>query len=86
MAQWYAVVRRATGEAVSFGTDLAAPMPAGREAVPIDHQPGAAERWDAATRTVVPAIPATDPLWTAYAAAVTTDARLDVIAKRLGLK
>lgn len=49
---WYAVVD-AQGEAVSFGTVLADPLPAGLEAVAIDHQPGEDERWDPDTRTVV---------------------------------
>ena len=51
--QWYAVIDSATGEALSFGTTLADPLPAGTEAVAIDHQPGAGERWDAGKRAIV---------------------------------
>lgn len=58
MDQWYAVIERASGRAVSFGTEIADPLPAALEAVPIDRQPGAGERWDAVTRTVV-AVPKT---------------------------
>jgi len=54
MEKWFAVVVKADGEAVSFGTDLADPMPDGLEAIEIDHQPGPDELWDPATRTVVP--------------------------------
>lgn len=61
--QWFAVVDRETGVAVSFGTvlgDLAANL----EAVPIADQPAerAGTRWDPATKSVVsiPAPPARD--------------------------
>ena len=60
--KWYAVFDRATGEAVSFGTELADPLPAHLEAVEIAGQPGrkAGTRWDAATRGIV-ALPASPP-------------------------
>lgn len=53
--QWYAVIRKDTGEAVSFGTEVADPLPNGFIAVEIDHQPGEGERWDPKERAVVPA-------------------------------
>jgi hypothetical protein len=85
--QWYAVVRRADGEVVSFGTTVADPMTPELEAVPIDHQPAALERWDKTLRAVV-ADPSRggDPLKITYAEARTIDAKLDVLARRLGLK
>jgi hypothetical protein len=56
---WYVVYYSATGEAYSFGTSLADPMPAEFSAKPlsaadaesVNHGTG---RWDAASRTVVP--------------------------------
>ncbi|RTL22686.1 MAG: hypothetical protein EKK55_14305 [Rhodocyclaceae bacterium] len=52
--QWFAVVDRASGEAVSFGTVVADPLPAHLEAVPIASQPSkrAGTRWDAASKSV----------------------------------
>lgn len=61
--QWFAVVDRATGEAVSFGTVLGE-LAAHLEAVPIATQPAERQgtRWDAATKTIVtiPPPPARD--------------------------
>lgn len=61
--QWFAVVDRATGEAVSFGTVLGELAP-NLEAVPIEDQPAERRgtRWDAATKTIVtiPQPPARD--------------------------
>ena len=59
---WYAVVDNLTGEAVSFGTVLAEPLPANLEAIEIAAQPSkrAGTRWDAATKALV-AIPAQPP-------------------------
>ncbi len=86
MSQWYAVIDKATGAAVSFGTDLADSLPATLVAVPINHQPTREEMWDAATKVIVarPA-PPPDPLAADYAKATTAEAKLDAIAKRLGL-
>lgn len=53
----FAVINSATGEAVSFGSVVADPLPSGLEAIAIDHQPGTGERWDSDTRSVV-SIPA----------------------------
>lgn len=52
--QWFAIVDKATGEAVSFGTVLGELAPE-LEAIPIADQPSkrAGTRWDAATKTVV---------------------------------
>lgn len=54
MTQWYAVIDRVTGAAVSFGTVLGE-LGAGFEAVEITAQPSkrAGTRWDAMTRAVV---------------------------------
>lgn len=60
MAQWYAVIDKTNGRAVSFGTEVAQKLPAEMEAITIDHQPGAGERWDPAMRSVVATAP--DPL------------------------
>lgn len=51
---WYAVVTKATGEAVSFGTVLGE-LPATLEAIEIAAQPSKADgtRWDAATKRIV---------------------------------
>lgn len=52
---WFAVIDKATGEAVSFGTVIADPLPAHLEAVEVEGQPKKGVRaWDAATRTMVP--------------------------------
>lgn len=59
--KWYAVVDNATGEAMSFGTQLADPLPAGMSAVEIAHQPDEHDRWDPATRALV-ARTAIDPV------------------------
>jgi hypothetical protein len=82
-AQWYAVIDEATGEALSFGTVLADPLPAGMEAIPIDGPPRG-RVWVQATRTLsdYPVVP---DLKAEYAAATTQTAKLDVIAKKLGL-
>lgn len=58
--RWYAVVNRETGEAVSFGTVLANPMPVHLEAVPIgDRRPDfTKQQWDPATRALVDLPPA----------------------------
>ena len=85
MAQWHAVIDKATGEARSFGTSVAEDLPAGLEAVPVDHQPGIGETWDAKTRAIVAAPLPVDALKAAYASAATVDQKLDVIAKRQGL-
>ena len=83
---WHAIIEKASGAAVSFCTDLPAQLPSVLEAVPIDHQPGAGERWDAATRAVVASPPPSNLLVDAFAAADTTEKKIDVIARRLGLK
>lgn len=57
---WYAVIKSATGEAVSFGTSVGDRLPAGLEVLVIDHQPGKRERWDETTRAVV-SRPPTNP-------------------------
>lgn len=63
--QWFAVVDRASGEAVSFGTVVADPLPAHLEAVPIASQPSkrAGTRWDAASKSVtaIPMVAAPPP-------------------------
>lgn len=59
--QWYALVDAASGAALSYTTDPPTPLPAGTASVPIDHQPGAGEAWDAAARAVASAPP--DPAW-----------------------
>ena len=56
---WYVVYYSATGEAYSFGTSLADPMPAEFSAKPLSGPDAeaistGAGRWDAASRTVVP--------------------------------
>jgi len=52
---WYAVVDKATGEAVSFGTILADPLPTDLEAIEIEGQPKKGLRkWDSAARQMVP--------------------------------
>jgi hypothetical protein len=52
---WFAVIESATGVLVSEGTVLADPMPAHLEAIELaDRINWLVERWDAATRTVVP--------------------------------
>jgi hypothetical protein len=56
--QWFAVIDAATGEARSFGTVLADPMPAEFVAVPLsDADADALNKgrgyWDAASRSVV---------------------------------
>lgn len=51
--QWYAVIDKATGEALSFGTEVADPLPAELGAIPVDHQPGASEIWDKTRRAIV---------------------------------
>jgi hypothetical protein len=53
MEQWYAVIDSRTGEALSFCTEVADPLPDGCAALPIDHQPGYGETWDRAKRAVV---------------------------------
>jgi len=58
--QWYAVVNQA-GAAVSFASVLVDPLPEGLEAVAIDHQPAAGERWDPETRSIVQAPPPAAP-------------------------
>ena len=62
MARWYAVINSSTGQALSYGTEIADPLPAGTTAVVIDHQPGTDEQWDPATRSVVARAPVPDPL------------------------
>lgn len=53
--QWYMVYRTADGEAVSSGTAVADPLPAGLATVAIDGPiDPAVEWWDPATRAVVP--------------------------------
>lgn len=53
--RWFAIVDRATGEAVSFGTVIADELPAHLEAIEIPAQPSkrALTRWDAATKGIV---------------------------------
>lgn len=54
MPPFYAVIDSG-GNAVSFGTVLAEPLPAGLTAVDLGREPNfGVERWDAATRTLVP--------------------------------
>lgn len=56
--QWYAVIDKKTGEAVSFGTEIASEdilKEKGLISIPIDHQPGEGEKWDPKERAVVPA-------------------------------
>ena len=85
MERWYALVKKTPGEAVSFGTDTAEPLPPHLEAVAIDHQPARGERWDAASRTLQ-AVPESNPLRDEYAASTTTDQKIDVVAKAIGLR
>jgi hypothetical protein len=59
--RWFAVIKKATGEAVSFGTVLPDVLPDDLEAVPIDHQPGEGEGWNAATRSIVKLPPPPPP-------------------------
>lgn len=54
---WYAVVDKKTGEALSFGTEVANPLPPEFVAVEIDHQPQAGEMWDPKQRKLVTAPP-----------------------------
>lgn len=65
MTQWYAVIDRVTGAAVSFGTVLGE-LGAGLEAVEIAAQPSKRDgtRWDALARAVVeiPAVQAVPPV------------------------
>ena len=52
--KWFAVID-ASGNAVSFGTVVADPLPDGLTAVEIEGQPDKGVRkWDAQTRTMVP--------------------------------
>ena len=58
MVEWYAVIHQNTGEAYSFGTVLADPMPAELVAVPLSDADADALNhgrgyWDAATRSVM---------------------------------
>ncbi len=61
--KWYAVVEKATGVPVSFGTVLAEVLPAHLEAIPIEAQPSKAAltRWDAATKAIVAIPPPVPP-------------------------
>lgn len=57
---WYIVIRQDTGEAFSIGDQIADPMPAEFEAIPLSDEDAAsimsgASRWDSADRDVVPA-------------------------------
>lgn len=93
MTSYYAIVDDKTGEAVSFGSvvpDGATPDPAvlaekGYIQLEVDGLPGN-RLWDPTTRAFVtkPA-PLPDLLISAYSEAATVEARLDVIAKKLGL-
>lgn len=51
--KWFAVVDRVTGEAVSFGTVLADPLPSHLEAIEVAQQPDGSVMWDARTRALV---------------------------------
>lgn len=53
--QWFAIVDRTTGDAVSFGTVIAEELPAHLEAIAIPAQPSrrALTRWDPATKSIV---------------------------------
>jgi len=55
--QWYAVVEKSTGRAISFGTKIASILPAEWEAIPISNQPGSEQVWDEATRSLIPRPP-----------------------------
>lgn len=59
--QWWAVID-STGEAVSFGTVLADPLPAGLVALKVTQQPDEKKRWDAATKALVDVPPPIDPV------------------------
>lgn len=48
----YAVVKADTGEAVSFGTVVADPLPPGLQVITVDHFPGEDEQWDPTTKQV----------------------------------
>lgn len=50
---WYAVVDKNTGEALSFGTEVANPLPPEFVTVEIDHQPQIGETWDPKQRKLV---------------------------------
>lgn len=51
---WYAVVNRQTGEAASFGTEVAAELAPDLEALPLPGPPDfARQRWDAPGRRLV---------------------------------
>lgn len=68
----FCVYRTVDGSAVSFGTVLANPLPAGMAAVAVGDITG--KVWNPATLTMVPAPPAPpDPYKTAVAAAVTVE-------------
>jgi len=58
----------AAGAAVSFGSVLTDPLPVGLSAIEIDHPPGEGERWDPATRAVVPSSVAEPDISTFYRA------------------
>lgn len=60
---WYAVVDKATGEAVSFGTVLGE-LVDHLEAIQILEQPDRTKRWDAATKTIVDVPPPPDAVAT----------------------
>jgi hypothetical protein len=49
---WYAIVD-ATGEAVSFGTVIANPLPEGLTSIEVAGPPSATEQWDKVTRAAV---------------------------------
>lgn len=51
--KWFAVINRETGEALSFGTEIANPLPRELIALEIDHQSQLGEIWDPKLRKVV---------------------------------
>ncbi len=63
MVLWYAVYHAASGELVSYGTDVADPLPEGLAVREIGEQPpGRSEMWDTEQIAYVPRPPLPDEL------------------------
>ena len=86
MANWYVLIESASGRAISFSSIQPVGYSTTAEVVTIAGPPTSTEQWSSTARAIVSYTPPADPLVADYAAATTTDQRLDVIAKRIGLK
>lgn len=51
--KWYAVVNKKTGEAVSFGTEVADPLSSELDVIELEHEPRNDEEWDSETKKMI---------------------------------